>query len=463
MNVYPPGTRGVATAREVWRGVTPNLCGRSSRQTPGSRLTEVNSVSEPIPGATAPTIADAIAETIARRQRAEDEQTRWMMLGRRGEVVTNGMAAVRFHSPDTGPEYSVLCKMKPELGGPFIEEWVEKFMTAARCIATEELCGVLADDPNGDPLLRVALGIYRDALAEDRSKVARHLAELCGELLSGGKGHEWGLLKDALGTVAERVCIAWNVRREELRHKHSTTIVAEANQYESALATAVEELTNYLGSYDANPSTYHDRFTLAIGTINRTIPVLACHRDVGALCPHWSESTLNDRRELYRRILVGAFHLLRGVVGHHLPETLLPAVTQEINEVERSVFAILEWYDWDWQASDARGRLATLARCWWPLMRSGEPPIIGTRADTVPVPPAPRGDVLPVASLVEAMGLPASCKDKVSIWLRRLAEDKPDYRSYLETPRHGEEKVVYRVALVWPQLLEMLPRWRASA
>ena len=316
-------------------------------------------------------LEQAVTNAVAKRELAAEEAAYSRSLSRRSEALTTAVNAVWQHSPDNGPEYRILCEMGSDDREKHIAEWADKFMLAGHLIAEEELGGALE---GGTGFLPVVLPIYRAALADDRGAVVQGLVDVSRLLLIISHGAVWSQFKNALGTVAESVCIAWNVRLKELSREHCTAIITEANKYESALTTAVGELTNYLGSYDAKPSTCHERFALAVGAISRMIPVLACQRDVGAERSHWSESDLNDRRELYRRILVDSFHLLREVVGHHLAETLLPTVTQEVNDLERSTFAILEWYDWDAQASDARVRLATLAHRWGPLLRSGKPP-----------------------------------------------------------------------------------------
>jgi hypothetical protein len=75
-------------------------------------------------------------------------------------------------------------------------------------------------------------------------------------------------------------------------------------------------------------------------------------------------------------------------------------------------------------------------------------------------PEMPRAKLLPVTALVEALALPPTREEAVDAVLRRLAEANPACRESFENSRKGEPRYAYRVSLVWPSLLEALPRWK---
>ena len=75
-------------------------------------------------------------------------------------------------------------------------------------------------------------------------------------------------------------------------------------------------------------------------------------------------------------------------------------------------------------------------------------------------PQKPRSKLLPASALVDALGLPPEREPAVTQALRRLSESNPSAKSTVENPRRGEPTVVYRVDIVWPALVEALPRWR---
>lgn len=76
------------------------------------------------------------------------------------------------------------------------------------------------------------------------------------------------------------------------------------------------------------------------------------------------------------------------------------------------------------------------------------------------IPPEPSSRLLPIEAIVEALGLPQSKFGAVEKVLARLHKDNAGVRTMVETPRKGEPHYVYRVPLVWPVLIDALPRWK---
>jgi hypothetical protein len=151
-------------------------------------------------------------------------------------------------------------------------------------------------------------------------------------------------------------------------------------------------------------------------------------------------------------------------VGHCYHE--LAAAVDECDALtpdqKKPLFTVLTYMDGPHALLQGLGNAAIRFKLCEALAEAAEA-LDGTANDT---PPMPRSLLLPVEALVDALGLPAEKDDAVKAFLRRQHEGKDGkggntaLRTNIEFSRKGEPQYVWRVRLVWPLLLEMLPQWK---
>lgn len=141
----------------------------------------------------------------------------------------------------------------------------------------------------------------------------------------------------------------------------------------AALTSAINEFGEFVRGYKDDPLTVEDRFSLAVGTIYRVIPVFMRLRDVCVLSPEVSDTVRNDFQKQFGDMAASAFHMLREVVRDHISPSLLPTLDEELGQLERHTYGVLEAPYWEGQAAHARALIADFYRRRLPLLRPSNP------------------------------------------------------------------------------------------